>query len=84
MGAGASLSGLLADRHLGPIGFALPVLRGQLPRVDEVLELLLVLIRMRVEGVAQDPPLLGEVLEGGTRVTRGAEAKLARSLGRRQ
>jgi hypothetical protein len=42
--------------------------------VDEVFQLLLVLISVAVRCVPKDAALLGEVLEGGARVTRGTEA----------
>src|SRR5579864_2800777 len=87
MGAGASLSRSLRlgrGRSVSLALRALPVLRGDLARVDEVLELLLVLVPVAIRRVAQDASLLGEILEGGPRVPLGPEAKLARGFGRRK
>src|SRR5450756_565321 len=87
MAAGASLSRSLGRRRRRTVSLALhalPVLRGDLACVDEVLQLLLVLVRVAIGRVAQHAALLGEVLEGGARVTFGPEAKLARGFGSRE
>src|SRR5450759_3960019 len=84
MAGGASLSGWLAGGRLGPVWFRLPILRRKLAGVDKVFQLLLVLIRVAVRCVPEYAALLGEVFEGGARVTRGAEAELARRFGDRQ
>ena len=55
--------------------------RNRLAAVDEVLQLLLVLIRVAVRLVPQDAPLLDEVVECGARVARGAESQQASGLG---
>src|SRR5467141_1850795 len=60
----------------------LAVLRGDLPAVNEVLELLLVLICVPVRLVAEDAPLLDEVFERGPGIARGSEAQLAGRLRR--
>ena len=62
MGAGAGRS----SRNLLDLGFA--VRRCDLPAVDEVFELLLVLIRVAVGLVAKHATLLDEILEGGVGV----------------
>src|SRR5450759_2677585 len=87
MAAGPSLSRSSGRRRRCTVGvalLALPVLRGDLARVDEVLQLLLVLVRVAIGRVAQDAALLGEVLEGGARVTFGSEAKLTRGFDGRE
>jgi len=83
MGAGGSLS-VLSGRRRRPVRFAIAVLRRQLAGVDEVLELLLVLIRVAVGLVAKDTPLLDEIFECRLRIARRAEAKLAGRLRRRK
>src|SRR5439155_5358454 len=55
-----------------------------LAAVDEVLQLFLVLVGVPVGLVAEDAPLLDEVLESGAGVAPGAEAELACGLGRRE
>ena len=62
MGAGGSLS-VLSDRRQRPVRLAIAVLRRQLAGVDEVLELLLVLVRVAVRRVTKDAALLDEILE---------------------
>src|SRR6266576_988433 len=83
MAAGGSLS-FFSGRRKRPVGLALPILRRQLAGVNEVLELLLVLVRVAVRRVTEDAALLDEILEGGGRVSGGAETKLARGLGHRK
>src|SRR5437867_13075237 len=53
-------------------------------RSDEVLELLLVLVGVPVGLVAENSPLLNEVLERGAGVARRPEPELARRFGRGQ
>jgi len=62
MGAGGSLS-VLSGRRQRPVRLAIAVLRRQLAGVDEVLELLLVLVRVAVGCVTKDAALLDEILE---------------------
>src|SRR5216684_1680674 len=78
MGAGASLN----PRRRYFLGLA--VFGSQLPAVDEVLELLLVLVGMPVGFVPEDAALLDEVFEGRPRVPRGSEAQLSSGLRRGQ
>src|ERR1700676_872718 len=84
MAAGPRLSGSRDRRRSLPVRLALAVLLGHLARVDEVLQLFLVLIRIAVGRVALHAALLGEVLERGPRVSLRAKAELASCFRRRQ
>src|SRR5712691_9717716 len=84
MAAGGSLRGLRSGRRQGSVRLALAVLRRQLARVDEILQLLLVLVCVAVGRVAEDASLLDEVFERGARVSLGTKAELARSFGHRE
>src|ERR1700682_2261623 len=84
MAAGASLSGTRGHRRNLSVRLALAVLRRALARVDEILQLLFVLVRVAVGRIAHHAALLGEVLEGRTRVSFGPKAELASCFRRRQ
>jgi len=82
-GAAARFSlGLALDE--GTVDFALSVRGRNLPTVDEVLELFLVLVDPVIGLVAQHAPVLDEVLESGASVPAGAESELASRLGGRK
>ncbi len=75
--------GAVATRSRSANFFAFAVLGSQLPAVDEVLQLFLVLIGVPVGLIAEHAPLLDEVLKRGWGVPRGAEAQLPGGLRRR-
>src|SRR5712691_2492762 len=72
--------GAVATRSRSANVFAFAVLGSQLPAVDEVLQLFLVLIGVPVRLIAEHAPLLDEVLKRGSRVPCGGKAPPARSV----
>ncbi len=75
--------GAVATRSRSANFFAFAVLGSQLPAVDEVLQLFLVLVGVPVRLIAEHAPLLDEVLKRGSRVPCGAKAQLPGGLCRR-
>src|SRR4029077_16544532 len=71
----SSLTGAVATRSRTGNFFAFAVFRSQLPAVDEVLQLLLVLIGVPVGLVPKHAPLLDEVFKRRSCVPRGRETQ---------
>src|SRR4029077_2729392 len=76
----SSLTGAVATRSRTGNFFAFAVFRSQLPAMDEVLQLLLVLIGVPVGLVAKHAPLLDKVFKRRSCVPRCAETQLPCSL----